>query len=140
MTTRALVDSNILIYFTNTKDNEKYLRARAFMRSVDDDSSRFALSTQSLREFSAVSIKKSKLGTEEILEYLDGFQRAFGEILIELPLDIAPAIRLAREKKIPFWDALLASTALRHEIYTIYTENVKDFEKIPGINVVNPLA
>ncbi|MBI2445074.1 hypothetical protein HYV43_01665 [Candidatus Micrarchaeota archaeon] len=44
------------------------------------------------------------------------------------------------EKQIASWrsEQSKAATMLENGITTIYTENVEDFEKIPGIKAVNP--
>lgn len=139
MTTRGLIDANILIYSANADDPEKHRRAVAFMEKVVTQPSEYVVSYQSLREFAFVSIKRTRVPLEKINQYVTQFQNAFGQTLIDLPLDISTAITLSQMHKTPFWDALLASTAQRHEIFTIYTENTKDFENIPGIKAVNPL-
>jgi len=41
--------------------------------------------------------------------------------------------------KVSIWDSLIAETALENGIVKIYTENLKDFKKIPGLKVVNPM-
>ena len=41
---------------------------------------------------------------------------------------------------ISFWDLLIAETMREAKVRTIYTENGRDFAKIPWIKVVNPLS
>lgn len=38
------------------------------------------------------------------------------------------------------WDALIAETALENGIRKIYTENTKDFNKIPSLKIINPFS
>ena len=61
------------------------------------------------------------------------------EILI-LPIDqpvIEKTIYLKQNHKIKLGDALIAATALVHNLDLI-TRNVKDFENIVGLKVTNP--
>ena len=39
-----------------------------------------------------------------------------------------------------FWDVLIAETMRESGITRVYTENVRDFKKIPWVEVVNPLG
>ncbi len=52
---------------------------------------------------------------------------------------VVSAVRINNEYGIPYWDALIAATMRGWEVYRIYTENEKDFRKIPWLNVLNPL-
>ena len=45
---------------------------------------------------------------------------------------------LVRERRVPFWDALIAASMLDAGISSIVTENERDFRRVPGINVINP--
>jgi predicted nucleic acid-binding protein len=59
---------------------------------------------------------------------------------IVLPLDRDTALRaiaVRRERKIKLGDAIIAATALIHNL-TLVTNNTKDFTAIDGLTVVNP--
>lgn len=43
-----------------------------------------------------------------------------------------------RDYQTHYWDYLIASTMKENAVKEIYTENTKDFEKIPELKVVNP--
>ncbi len=43
-------------------------------------------------------------------------------------------------KRRDIFDAFLVATMLDNGVRTIYTQNVKDFEGYPGIQVINPLG
>lgn len=53
---------------------------------------------------------------------------------------IDKAINLSNNYNISFWDCVISATMIENSIFTIYTENEKDFNKIPGIKVINPLS
>jgi predicted nucleic acid-binding protein len=48
------------------------------------------------------------------------------------------AIELVRNKRVPFWDALIAATMLENRVDTILTENTRDFRKVSGVRAINP--
>jgi predicted nucleic acid-binding protein len=139
MTTRALVDANILVYYLDAREGRKHQLAQEFMKEVDANPLKFVVCIQSLREFASIATKKSIVPAVKIKESVMLFEKAFQKPLGDIPFDIMNAVSLACYQKIPFYDALLASTAQRHGVTTIYTENTKDFEKILGIKAVNPL-
>lgn len=140
MTEKYLVDSNILIYALDASEGEKHEMAVAFMEEASFGGNA-VLSTQNLAEFyvNITSPKKGKglpedISTQKLEELAETFETvSYGtETIIE-------GARLHREHKTHFWDALLAATMLENGIRTIYTENTKDFAKVPGIKALNPL-
>ncbi|WP_246454781.1 type II toxin-antitoxin system VapC family toxin [Thermococcus camini] len=73
---------------------------------------------------------------------LEGFEKSKELIsfahVIPLTDEIADiAIELRRKVKVKLPDAVIAATALRHNL-TLVTKNVKDFEKIEGLRIYNP--
>jgi predicted nucleic acid-binding protein len=42
-------------------------------------------------------------------------------------------MELVRQRRVPFWDALIAACMLENAIGIIVTENEDDFKRIPGI-------
>ncbi|MEK6971035.1 MAG: PIN domain-containing protein [archaeon] len=135
---RGLIDSNILVYAANASHDSRHREAKAFMDEVMRQPDEFVIAQQSLREFAAVAIHRSLLPLPEIEEYLTLFKDGFGSCFAEHPEDIISAVHLSKTERVHFWDALLASTAQRNGVYLIYTEDA-EFERIPGIKVVNPL-
>lgn len=52
---------------------------------------------------------------------------------------ILHAMQLVHERRAPFWDALIAACMVENGIEISVTENERDFKRIPGITVTNPL-
>ncbi len=137
---RALIDSNLLVYWFDASEPVKHAKANSFMRErfVAGDS---CVSAQNLAEFhSAVTGKiarvlagaDSKMIVEKLAKTLQVF--TYGARTVVAAIDLQARYRA------PFWDALLVATMEENGIRTIYTENTKDFEKIPWLKVINPLA
>jgi toxin FitB len=74
--------------------------------------------------------------TEEDREDLEAF---FSAVLV-LPLSgevIEQAVKLRQIRKMSLGDALVAGTALVHQL-TLVTRNVKDFTWVDGLTVIDP--
>ncbi len=82
------------------------------------------------------------LGWERITEReITFFQRFFDKIKV-FQVDriiIEKTIAIRREYKIKFPDAVIAATALVNNL-TLATRNVKDFNKISGLQIYNPFT
>ena len=77
-----------------------------------------------------------KSATERDLEVLHNFIDEAVVIELEQPIKYKTAgIRKMYNIKLP--DAIIAATAIVNDL-TIITRNTKDFEKIEGLNVINP--
>ncbi|MEK6970468.1 MAG: PIN domain-containing protein [archaeon] len=136
----SLIDSNILIYYLDLDEKEKHDKAVDFIqeRLIGKDT---VVSVQNLAEFSYnMSTNKTIPSIEKeiedtIREMIDVF-----EVIFYSPLTIIRANELQKEYKIHFWDALIVATMQENHISIIYTEDTKDFERIPGIKAINPFT
>ena len=128
---KILVDSNTLIYLVDSGEKTKNKKALEWLRSLPKDNNSYFVALQNLREFSAICIKKTSLNKEKITEWVNLYSKLF-TVLDEKEQDIMNAVRISREHKTPFWDALIIATMQRNGIGEILTENMKDF-KMEGI-------
>lgn len=133
------MDTNILVYAVDQDDPAKHASAKRFLDVVHANPGRFYLSVQNIREFAFTMYIKTKAPPQKIQEYIREFGLVFS-MVADTPEDAHTAVEWAFNLDMPFWDGLLMSTARRNGITTIYTENVRDFKKNPGIKTVNPLA
>ena len=81
------------------------------------------------------------LGYHKLAPVEEAILRQFFAAAKVLPLDqeiLDAAVLLRQQRKITLGDALLAATALVHQL-TLVTHNVGDFEWIEGLVVVDPL-
>lgn len=131
---RFLIDSNLLIYFADETDSEKHSKVIDWFESLRND---IFLSTQNIREFANVCLSRKLLDEKEIVEFIDVFSARF-IVLQDNFIDVKVAIELCKNVPGLFWDANIAAVMIRNKIDYIYTENVKDFQKL-GIKAINPL-
>ncbi len=139
MTEEFLVDSNILVYAFDISDAGKHAKASTLLEKMLLEGNGF-LSAQNLAEFHSIATEKTgaKITKEFSRQILGRFAENF-RMAQYSQNTIVNAINLELLYKIHFWDALLAATMHENGVKAIYTENEKDFKKIPWLTVINPL-
>lgn len=73
---------------------------------------------------------------EDEKKYFDLLFKAFEVFSLDTQI-VERTIELKQAKKITLCDAIIASTALHHSAQLV-TRNIKDFDWIPGLDVINP--
>lgn len=119
---RILLDSNIVIYSSNADYDFLRQRLAPYDLVVSD------ISRLEVLGFSRI--------TELEKRYFNEFFEAV-ECFIITPQIINHAITLRQIKKMSLGDAIIASTALLHNL-PIMTRNDSDFNWVQGLQVVNP--
>ena len=137
-----LIDSNILVYSYDASEPKKQNICSALIKKCWTQEESYAIALQNLSEFYVVVTKKienpipkdiAKKIINDIIEF-DNWQ-----VLGLNEKSLITAIELSTKYNIHYWDALLCATMKQNRINNIYTENIKDFGKIPWITAVNPL-
>jgi predicted nucleic acid-binding protein len=123
MEQRYLIDTNVIIDNLGNKLSKNTID---FISNID-----FSISS-----VTKIEVLGWKNATENQLKPLYSFM----ETLNILPIDeavINKTIEIRQSKKINLGDALIAATALTNNL-TIITRNIKDFDTIENLNVINP--
>lgn len=98
------------------------------------------VSNQILAELYFVLTKKKGVPKEEAKTIVSNFIESDRWAKVDYTTEtVNRTITSSKAIDIIFWDILIAETMKENGIDTIYTENEKDFKKIPGIKVINPL-
>lgn len=137
----ALVDSNILIYAHDESAGTKYLTAKQIIQDGYEGTRTLAFSTQNLGEFFAIATQKIQkpLAVDDAFDIVRNIAQFRGmRVLTIQPADVLSAIQTHQSTGIHYWDCLIAETAKQNGVYTIITENTRDFSKISGIKAKNP--
>jgi len=135
------LDTNVLVYAFDSSEGEKHAHAKKLLEKILLGERRAAISNQVLAEFfSAVTKKIEKPVSAEIAQEIVDALTASKHFtkLNYVAKTVSNAATLSRKYAIPFWDALIAQTALENGVFAVVTENDKHFRKIPGIKVINP--
>lgn len=118
-----LLDSNILIY--SYSDSYKYLRPLL----LEKDACISEITRLEVLGFQDLNSREEAYLIEVFLEIQ----------VLEINKEVIDeAIRLRRAYKMKLGDSIVAATSVLNGL-ELYTRNVVDFDKITGLNVVNPI-
>ncbi|MGH6714776.1 MAG: PIN domain-containing protein [Bradyrhizobium sp.] len=127
---RAFFDTNVLVYIV-TADPRKQ-QAERVLRAGG------TVSVQVLNEFANVARKKLQHDWARIEYALEQFRLSLDSVR-PLTLDTHnAALAMARDHRLPFYDALIVAAAIEADCDTLYTEDMQHGRTIGGVKVRNP--
>jgi predicted nucleic acid-binding protein len=120
----SLIDSNIIIY--------SYLNEYQYLREMIIDG------TSNISEISRIEILGYHgLKNDEESYFNDIFTLV--NIIIPTQEIFDRAISIRKQYNLKLGDSLIAATAIVSNL-TLYTKNIRDFEKITGLKSINPVS
>lgn len=137
-----LVDTNILVYSYDASEPDKQKVCSSMLKKVWMGEVSYAIALQNLSEFYVIVTKKienpipDRTARKIVRDVID-----FNNWnVIDLNEDsLLMGIDLSIRYNIHYWDALLCAVMKSNGITNVYTENTKDFEKVPWIKALNPM-
>lgn len=137
----GFIDTNILVYAFDQSEPSKNKKAVELFEKCQAGRYRLAVSTQILSEFVRTVTKKipeplTVSETQRIVEHIIQLRQI--PVFVIQPETILAAIQCHDTTGVSYWDCLIAETAKANGVYTILTENTKDFSKISGLKAKNP--
>ena len=132
---RVFVDTNILIYaFTSDEPDKQEIT----LKYIDDCQP--VISTQVLKEFSNVLLKKGAAGHERLKETIDEIIEIVSVVNEELKL-IIHSIDMHERYKFSFYNSLIIAAALHSQCQVLLSEDMQDGQIIEGrLKIVNPFS
>lgn len=137
MAVRSFIDTNILIYADSSDEPVRQKVALAVLKELFENTCG-VLSTQVLKEYCNVAIKKLKLPPEYIREQLDLYEQF--EVVQVTPALIRMGLDLHQTRKLAFYDALIVASAQAAGCSTLFNEDMNTGQAIGGVRIVNPFA
>lgn len=137
-----LIDTNILVYSFDASEPQKQKICSSLIKKVWMQEASYAIALQNLSEFYVIVTQKieyplsgetAKKIVKDIIDFNNWQVIGFNDA------SVIAAIDLSIKYDIHYWDALLCATMKQNKITSIFTENLKDFEKVPWIIAVNPM-
>jgi len=128
---KPFLDTNILIYATLSDDPRRVAAERVFEAGG-------TISVQVLNEFANVARGKLSRSWAKIEATLDLVR---GQVERVRPVTVAThdrALTLARDQRLPFYDALIVAAALEAGCDTLFTEDMQHGRVIDGLTIRNP--
>lgn len=135
MIEKYFLDTNFLVYLFSEDEPQKREKCHQILANTDDQI-RFVLSTQVIKEFTAVMIGKFNippLVVKSIIDKLSGYE------IINIQLNvIKEAIDIHILNQISFWDSLIVSAASSSKCDRILSEDMNHDQIINGVKIWNP--
>lgn len=139
-TSEAFFDTSILIYAYDKSEPEKQTIASELVKTIFNKEMSGYVSNQILGELYFVLTEKKGMSKEDAENIVSSFLDSDSWIKVNYDVQTVKAtVKTAKTLAVIFWDILIAETMKENGISKIYTENEKDFKKILGIKVINPL-
>jgi predicted nucleic acid-binding protein len=138
---RALVDTNVVVYAYDLDDPRKHTVAQELIEHLSNHG-RLVLSSQVFNEFCSVMMspkRKTKLTPDQLVVILRELA-ATGEVVPNIPALTFRALAAMPRHGLSFWDALIWSAAVENNVTVIYTEDFQDGRIVEGVRFVNPFA
>lgn len=137
---KCLLDTNILVAVA-IKDSPYFAKARDLFDQVKKGEIKAVISSQNILEFSSVLINYYKFPRQEVRKLAKTLRCALTpeKIFPNLSTLVIFEKLLTQNPTVHTTDLFLAATALANNVMVIATGD-RDFEKIKGIKVYNPLA
>ncbi len=141
MTAEMFFDTNILVYAFDSRDQRKHAVAVQLLSEVKSGNLKGVISNQTLFELFLILTRKLNKSITEIMaeNLVEGLIETVEWKKINYTYKtIVGALHIIDKYKTSFVDTVIASTMLENGVKEIFTEDKKDFEKIPGIKPINP--
>ena len=134
---RKFFDTNVFLYaFLNQGDAKKAVAAKLIAQAVRDGDG--WISTQVIREFLNVMLKKSVRTMEEIRNTFSVFGR-FKVVEDTLPLAYR-GLEIKEKYGTQYFDSIILASAEKGLCEVLYSEDFSDGQIYCGVKVVNPFA
>ena len=137
MSEREFVDTNVLIYAHDARDQRKRTVAQELLLRLLRER-RGVVSVQVLQEFFAAATRKLGMPSEVARLNVSSYAR-FDVVTLSVP-DVIAAIDLHRLHHFSIWDALIVRAALNGACTTLYSEDMQDGRTIDALAVRDPFA
>jgi predicted nucleic acid-binding protein len=129
------LDTNVLVYAVSPAEGERETAARKLLRTATDEG--WCIAAQVYGEFYSVMTRRQYMTRREARRAVE----AFGAVMPALPSTVtahAAALRLAAERQVQYWDALIIAVCSEQGVTRLYTEDAPSSAKLLGVACVSP--
>ena len=132
---RIFVDTNILIYAFTSDEPDKQNKTLEFINNCQP-----VISTQVLKEFSNVLLKKGNVSHETLKETIGDIIEISNVVNEDLAL-ILHSIDIHERYKLSFYDSLIIAAAVHSQCQVLLSEDMQDGQIIEGrLKIVSPFG
>ncbi|MCB0598172.1 MAG: PIN domain-containing protein [Lewinellaceae bacterium] len=137
MTGKYFLDTNFLVYCFSQDEPEKQRKCLALLGEAKGEAE-FVISTQVLKEFTAVMIGKFQQPPLEVKAIIDDL--AFFEVVAIDAQLIKNAIDIHVLHQLFFWDSLILAAAKSAFCHTVLTEDLQHGAELAGVRIQSPFS
>jgi len=130
---KTFIDTNILVYAFTADEPEKQEIALKFLNNCFP-----VISTQVIKEFSNVLLKRTSIGLQTIRETINEIITITDIVNEEVALILA-AFDIHKRYMLSFYDSLIIVSAINAKCRILLSEDMQDGQTIDGkLTIVNP--
>ena len=135
MTGKYFLDTNFLIYCFSNSEPEKRAKCLKILQK-GKEKAYFVISTQVIKEFSAVMIRKFKVSPLEVKSIIDNLAQ-FEVVTVDINI-IKDGIDLFILHQLSFWDSIIIAAAKHAKCHILISEDLHHKQNITGVTIQNP--
>ena len=134
MTGKYFIDTNLFIYLFTKSDLDK--KECVYNLLKEHKNVNFVISTQVIKEFTAVMLRKFKIDPFKLKSIIDNMSEF--EVVETDVLTIKKAIDIMVINQLSFWDSLIISAAKSANCSVLLSEDMNNGQAIDGVTILNP--
>jgi predicted nucleic acid-binding protein len=131
------LDTNVLVYAVSTLDGDKENAARKLLARASHAG--WSIPAQVYGEFFAVMTRRQYMTRKDARAAIEAFSAVMPAIPSTVTAHVA-ALKLAAEKQVQYWDALIIAVCAEHGVKQLYTEDAPSAARLLGVKCVSPFA
>jgi predicted nucleic acid-binding protein len=131
------LDTNVLVYAVSALDGHKEKAAKKILaRAVNAG---WSVPAQVYGEFFAVMTRRQYMTRKEARAAIEAFSAVMPAMPSTVTAHVA-ALKLAAERQVQYWDALIIAVCAEHGVTHLYTEDTPSAATLLGVKCVSPFA
>ena len=131
------LDTNVLVYAVSTLDGEKEKAARNILARAANEG--WSIPAQVYGEFFAVMTRRQSMTRKEARAAIEAFSAVMPAMPSTVTAHVA-ALKLAAERQVQYWDALIIAVCAEHGVTRLYTEDRPSAATLLGVKCVSPFV
>ena len=131
------LDTNILVYAVSPAEGHREVAARSLLQRATQAG--WPIAAQVYGEFFAVMTRR-QLMTRKATQ---AAVMAFCQVMPPMGSSVAAhsaALKLAADKQLQYWDALIIAVCAEHGVKQLFTEDMPSAPRLLGVKCVSPFA
>ena len=131
------LDTNVLVYAVSALEGDKEKAARKLLHVATQAG--WSVPAQVYGEFFAVMTRRQYMARKEARAAIEAFCAVMPPMSSTVTAHAA-ALKLAAEKQVQYWDALIIAVCAEHGVTQLYTEDAPSAAKLLGVKCISPFG